>query len=170
MDDEWDIMNELEAEEAGTVKKKAEVQVEDSQGVEMPLGPDQAPEESESEDEQAQGALGANGLPRKVYKKKGQKRQTRRANLKPVLHKPRKEGDLEVRGGESEGEEGDVVAETQVDDGVSRLSAAAVGGETSKSANPVKRAAQKVSQNFRRLKINHPSSKGKGGGRFGRRR
>lgn len=175
MDDEWDIMNELEAEEAGTAKKKnaEQVQVEDSQGVEMPLGPDQAPEESESEDEQATGALGANGLPRKAYKKKGQKRQTRRANLKPVLHRPRKEGDLEVRGEESEGEEegGDLVAETQVDDGESRPSAAAtVGGETTKSANPVKRAAQKVSQNFRRLKINHPNSKGKGGGRFGRRR
>ncbi|KAM0718054.1 hypothetical protein Q7P37_006386 [Cladosporium fusiforme] len=173
MDDEWDIMNELEAEDQGNVpaaKKIDQVQVEDSQGVEMPLGPDQAPEESDSEEEGA--ALGANGLPRKVYKKKGQKRTTRRANLKPVLHQPRKAADLEPRRDESE-DEGDGVAETQVDgEGRSTADGSAPGQETAgnkidKSGNPVKRVAQKVSQNFRRLKVNGP--KGKGRGRFGRR-
>ena len=57
MDDDWDIMNELEAEENGLPppKKQAEeVQVADSQLVVMPLGPDRAPE-SESEEEVALG-------------------------------------------------------------------------------------------------------------------
>jgi DNA replication regulator SLD2 len=174
MDDEWDIMNELEAEEHGAQppKKQAEqVQVADSQLVVMPLGPDRAPE-SESEEEVA---LGNNGLPRKVYKKKGLKRQTRRANIKPVLNKPKKAADLEDKGGSDNDENDDeAVAETQVDGADTSNAGDAQGDgkgkDAEKSTNPIKRAAKKVSQNLQRLKINkNPNLKAKGKGRFGRR-
>lgn len=170
MDDEWDVLNELEAEENGyepaKKKKPEQVLVEDSQGIEMPLGPDQAPEESESEEEVV---LGANGLPRKPYKKRGLKRQTRRVNMKPALHKPKKAAELEAR--DESGDE--AVGETQLDDANSTMSNASKAerpeSESQKSANPVKKVAQKVSQNFRRLKIKNKNSKANGRGRFGRR-
>lgn len=169
MDDEWDIMNELEAEEHGappTKKQVEQVQVADSQLVVMPLGPDRAPE-SESEEEVA---LGANGLPRKVYKKKGLKRQTRRANIKPVLNKPKKAADLEDKGGSDNEESNDeAVSETQVDGPETKGAEDTQGEDADKSKNPVKRAAKKVSQNFQRLKIRNQNSKAKGKGRFGRR-
>ncbi len=80
LDDEADIMRELEMEEEGIpIPKKprnAEVLVEDSQ-VQMPLGPDRGLE-SEEEDEEEGSNLGPNGKPRKAWKKKGLKRQTRR--------------------------------------------------------------------------------------------
>ena len=93
MDDEWDIMRELEEEEECPnpgKAKAADVLVEDSQGVEMPLGPDQGPELSEDEADVDPGSLDANGNPRKVWKKKGQKRQTKRVKMRPVVHKPKK--------------------------------------------------------------------------------
>ena len=174
MDDDWDIMNELEAEENGLPppKKQAEeVQVADSQLVVMPLGPDRAPE-SESEEEVA---LGNNGLPRKVYKKKGLKRQTRRANIKPVLNKLKKAADLEDKAGGDDDENNDeAVAETQVEGQETTNEGDAQGEgqskDAEKSTNPIKRAAKKVSQNFQKLKIkNHQNTKAKGKGRFGRR-
>jgi hypothetical protein len=84
LDEEADIMREMEMEEQGIpIPRKAkvvkevkmpEVQVEDSQA-DMPLGPDRG---VESEDEDDEPELGRDGLPRKVWKKKGLKRQTRR--------------------------------------------------------------------------------------------
>jgi hypothetical protein len=79
LDEEANIMREMEMEEAGiAVPKKAkvpEVQIEDSQAA-MPLGPDRGLETDEDEDDEPE--LGRDGLPRKVWKKKGLKRQTRR--------------------------------------------------------------------------------------------
>lgn len=173
MEDDWDVLNELEAEENGTTapKKKAEqVQVADSQLVVMPLGPDRAPNESESEEEVA---LGANGLPRKVYKKKGLKRQTRKTNIKPVLHKPKKAADLEEKAGSDDEE---AVGETQLDnpEGKSVDEVQNEGGEKTaeKSMNPIKKVAQKVSQNFRKMNIkSHQTAKQKAHSsrRFGKR-
>nr|OQO17114.1 hypothetical protein B0A51_16208 [Rachicladosporium sp. CCFEE 5018] len=194
MEDDWDVLNELEAEDRGEVRRP-EVLVDDSQ--EMPLGPDQGPEESEDEfDPAAHGALGPNGLPRKVWKKKGLKRTTKAHKFKPVLRKPGKAAELE------DVAEEEVVAETQ------QIGAApaAVDGDadytdndelpdpatiSSKPAHPkssgaaavtapqdgaVKKAAKKVSAsanaNFRKLKIKNKNSKANGrggGGRFGRR-
>jgi hypothetical protein len=79
LDEEADIMREMEMEEAGISlppkKSKApQVLVEDSQAP-MPLGPDRG---LESEDEDEQPELGRDGQPRRVWKKKGLKRQTRR--------------------------------------------------------------------------------------------
>jgi hypothetical protein len=79
LDEEADIMREMEMEEAGISlppkKPKApQILVEDSQAP-MPLGPDRG---LESEDEDEQPELGPDGQPRRVWKKKGLKRQTRR--------------------------------------------------------------------------------------------
>jgi hypothetical protein len=78
-DEEADIMRELEMEADGMPAPKRikvpEIQVEDSQAA-MPLGPDRGLE-SETEDE-AENGLGPDGQPRKIWKKRGLKRQTRR--------------------------------------------------------------------------------------------
>lgn len=80
LDEEADIMRELEMEEDGVIAptqtRVSHIQVEDSQ-VEMPLGPDRG---SESEGEEEEEELGPDGKPRRVWKKKGLKRQTRRTN------------------------------------------------------------------------------------------
>lgn len=80
LDEEADIMRELEMEDDGisaTAKPRApQIQVADSQ-VEMPLGPDRG---SESEEEEEEDEVGPDGKPRRVWKKKGLKRQTRRTN------------------------------------------------------------------------------------------
>jgi hypothetical protein len=80
LDEEADIMRELEMEgEDGPQPRrqaKPDILVEDSQAA-MPLGPDRGLEsDDESEDEAEQ--LGPDGKPRRVWKKKGLKRQTRR--------------------------------------------------------------------------------------------
>lgn len=78
LDEEADIMRELEMEAEGISAparpKVSQVLVEDSQVV-MPLGPDRGLESEEEEEEEQ---LGRDGKPRKVWKKKGLKRQTRR--------------------------------------------------------------------------------------------
>lgn len=174
MEDDWDVLNEIEGGDDNTTasKKQAEpVQVSDSQLVVMPLGPDRAPGESESEEEVA---LGANGLPRKVYKKKGLKRQTRKTNIKPVLHKPKKAADLEEK---AESDDEEVVGETQLDgtegNSVENAQQENADKDAAKSMNPIKKVAQKVSQNFRKMNIkSHQTSKQKAAksrGRFGKR-
>ncbi|EME80892.1 uncharacterized protein MYCFIDRAFT_140374 [Pseudocercospora fijiensis CIRAD86] len=193
MDDEWDVMNEIEEEEAngGPLPKRlpANVQVEDSQDVvEMPLGPDQAFESSESEEEDR-------GTGRKPWKKKGLKRQTRRVKMKPVVHKPQK-AEAEAEGEEEE----EPVAETQLQhdpNSVDELgdSAAESGSDTEKQArgkakqksaaktkgqgkevekDESKKKGRKVDPlahtNFRALKIKNKNSKAGGRrGKFGRR-
>ena len=114
MDEEWELMNEMEAEERGDASqpKVTKVLVEDSQVAEMPLGPDQGDASSGEASEADPGALDANGKPRKVWKKKGLKRQTRRVIMRPVAHKPKKATDAEQFGSDSEA---DVVEETQLD-------------------------------------------------------
>ncbi|KAK4548971.1 hypothetical protein LTR36_008744 [Oleoguttula mirabilis] len=121
MDDEWDILDELEAEERGELPfaaaaaaAPAKVLVEDSQVAgEMPLGPDQGEPESDDEEQSTvrQPGVDANGKPRKPWKKKGLKRQTKRTNMRPVLHKARKASDLAAEEDKDDGAE--VVAETQ---------------------------------------------------------
>ncbi|KAF1350304.1 hypothetical protein EJ07DRAFT_169251 [Lizonia empirigonia] len=90
LDEEADIMRELEMEEEGIAAparpKIAQVLVEDSQIV-MPLGPDRGLESEEDEEEEEE--LGRDGKPRKVWKKKGLKRQTRRVIMRPNAIKPK---------------------------------------------------------------------------------
>ncbi|KAI7164782.1 hypothetical protein KC349_g382 [Hortaea werneckii] len=126
MDDEWDILNELEAEEQSTAPSRSsnasKVLVEDSQvqePSEMPLGPDRAPESEEEEGSgPEEGGVGPDGKPRKPWKKKGLKRQTRRVVMRPVMHRPKKAAELDTVN--EEDEDGDqVVEETQLATGVS---------------------------------------------------
>ena len=92
MDDDWDIMKELEADERSDTERPSvpKVLVEDSQAIEMPLGPDKGAELNDDASVDDQGAFDANGKPRKVWKKKGLKRQTRRVIMRPVIQKPKK--------------------------------------------------------------------------------
>lgn len=84
MDEEIDILREMEQEKAGggvpEKRRGQEVLVEDSQALDM-LGPDGA---SDSEDD---GKEGEEVPARRVWKKKGQKRQTRRviSKIKPCV-------------------------------------------------------------------------------------
>jgi hypothetical protein len=190
MDEELEMLNEMEDEAMGIVRPKktpaapaaaAAVLVEDSQAVEMPLGPDKAGGSSdESSDEEATG-----GFIRKPWKKKGLKRQTRRVIMRPVTHKAPKagSGDALLTIDEDDGEE--AVQETQLPD--SHAAAEGDDGETShgkgddtvtkstddngKKAKAKKMISAQANANFRRLNIKNKNSKAKGkGGRFGRRK
>ncbi|KAK5115458.1 hypothetical protein LTR62_001117 [Meristemomyces frigidus] len=179
MDDEWDIMNELEGRgednnDQGAIPVpalSAELVADSQPGLEMPLGPDQgAPLTDSEEDERNLGALGADGQPRKVWKKKGLKRQTKRSNMKPVLHAPQKAAELE------EAKEGVVARETtQAEAGEDTDGKEKDGAKDGKEADAKggkKKVAASAHANFRRLKIKNKNSKanGRGGGkRFGRR-
>ncbi|KAI1412724.1 DNA replication/checkpoint protein [Hypoxylon sp. FL1857] len=150
---------------------------------------DSAPEEE----------LGRNGQSLRVYKKKGQKRTTRRVNIKPTRSKrPQQptegQADPEV---EAEAEE-EVVLETQVEatrEGVEELELedanfdpfleedeepkkkgrAEKTKKTGQKEGKIKKAARKVNElahaNFKRLKLKNNGAKGSAaGGRFRRRR
>ncbi|TPX18179.1 uncharacterized protein E0L32_002688 [Thyridium curvatum] len=189
LDDDLEALHEMENEmnqPKRTAKAKPEQDdtiVEDSQ-VHLPLGGfddegmyDSAPEE---------GGLDR-GQPLKVYKKKGQKRTTRRVNMRPSRAK---------RPALGNGDEDEVVPETQVDtttagadgaaaDDVGSGSEFADSGDegqkpAKKTAAPkdgkIKRAAKKVNElahaNFKRLKLRNNGSKGGPGynSKFRRRR
>jgi len=165
------------------------VLVEDSQPG-FPLGgfDDEAQFDSEPE-ESKNPTLGRDGQPLKVYKKKGQKRTTRKVNMKPTRSKPQalpaalpEDSDDELAGNR------EAVPETQVDDTTGFTDArnfdsdsqseytASEGGtryrrpnqaKKSKSANKdgkIKTAARKVTamanQNFKRLKLRNSGAKG----------
>ena len=80
LDEEADIMRELEMEDEGGRLLRKQTQpdllVEDSQAA-MPLGPDRGLESDDGSEDEAE-QLGPDGKPRRVWKKKGLKRQTRR--------------------------------------------------------------------------------------------
>jgi hypothetical protein len=132
LDEEAEIMREMELEAEGiVVPKKArtgDFVVEDSQNA-MPLGPDRGEsDEDEDEKEADDGSLDKNGNPRKVWKKRGQKRQTRRVistftavskspstNMCPVrpnFVKPLPTQD--VLANENDSDQENIVAETQL--------------------------------------------------------
>lgn len=197
LDEEADIMRELEMEEEGmSMPKKPrlpEILVEDSQAP-MPLGPDRGLESEEDEEEEMP-ALGPDGKPRRVWKKKGLKRQTRRIIMRPnfakskpqpILHANSEDDQPEVPeiqghandispGHDSEGEESDYASDASHTPR-ERKTQQKKAEETKEKASKegiVKTAVRKVkataNANYRRLKI-----KGKGGnggkGKFGKRR
>ena len=88
LDEEMDILREIEAGDSTAgrsqaVLKPETVAVEDSQVLEMPLGPDGEESSGDDTDDHQSEAKGRNGKPLKVWKKKGQKRTTRKTNIKP---------------------------------------------------------------------------------------
>lgn len=118
LDEELDILREMEGGEISKLQSQfrggPEVCVEDSQIPDMPLGPD-GEGDSQSEDLEALEAEGndRNGRPLKVWKKKGQKRTTRRVTIKPNTAKWKPEP--EWKGGKENESEEEVAAveETQ---------------------------------------------------------
>jgi hypothetical protein len=89
LDEDLDILHELEMEAEGmppTKKAKVpEIQVEDSQ-LSMPLGPDRGLESEDDNEGEVEEELGPDGKPKRVWKKRGLKRQTRRVNSMILPH------------------------------------------------------------------------------------
>ncbi|KAI4208709.1 MAG: hypothetical protein LQ348_000030 [Seirophora lacunosa] len=118
LDEELDILREMEdgnvdAPESQT-KSGPTLCVEDSQAPDMPLGPD-GQGDSESDDQERLNAEGKdrNGRPLKVWKKKGQKRTTRRVMIRPNTAKWKPEP--EWKGGQEDENKEEVatIEETQ---------------------------------------------------------
>ena len=171
LDEEMALMHELETGESAPV-------VKDSQVAELPLGADG--EHDLSEDEEARAG------PKRLWKKKGQKRTTRRANI--GVNRAKWKPETEWKAGD--GSDVENVPDTQVADG----QAGAIGssktdtqqkdkkntkstkGKPSTSATaPDGKKTRKINPNatshanFRSLKIRNKNTKGRTGGRFGRR-
>ncbi|CAO1602846.1 hypothetical protein XANCAGTX0491_006444 [Xanthoria calcicola] len=212
LDDELEMLREMEGQGEDDHESQAKVVpkvwVKDSQVPDMPLGPDG---EGESEREDLEGLKTAgedrSGRPLKIWKKKGQKRTTRRVTIKPNTAKWKPE--QEWKGGKEDESEEEVVAvgETQIDapaldvraedaeefqsdeDGVHEDIADQGGQQNgppgeqgmhikrskSPKKEPLKEKKKKAVNaaahtNYRALKIRSKKSKGKGSGRFSRRR
>lgn len=120
LDEELDILREMEVAEdttvaPGTMLKPPIVVIEDSQVFDMPLGPDGAGASDDDLDDYENEGKGRDGRPLKVWKKKGQKRTTRKTNIKPNSAKWKPEP--EWQGTKDDDDDADtltVVAETQV--------------------------------------------------------
>ena len=112
LDEEMDIMREMEGggPPAPRFPKPPRVLVEDSQHGEMPLGPDRGIESEDELASQQREGIGKDGKPMRIWKKKGQKRTTRKSNMRPNMAKwkpePKWKGDGEE---EDEGDENENV-------------------------------------------------------------
>ncbi|PNS17504.1 DNA replication regulator SLD2 [Sphaceloma murrayae] len=158
--------------------------------VEMPLGPDAAPvSEDELSDSDITGALDANGQPRKIWKKKGLKRQTKRVIMRPVLRqvKPsevaatdlmdfssvkddKSDAELDKGSGESDFSDSDEDARRESAKKSLTMTKKEVQEKEIRKEEPKKRKVSAAAHaNYCRLKIKNKNSKGKGRGRFGRR-
>lgn len=133
------------------------------------------------------------GVPQRIYKKKGLKRQTKRSNLRPVRNRAHLKTSVpEIEHSEEEDDEpktnSERVPETQLDDAADdddldeAFNLEAHGGQAEtedatikkKMPNKLKKEPPKKKgpdrANYRRLKIKSKNGGGKPGGRFGRRR
>lgn len=197
LDDDLEALREAEAEmESGgppqpTIKiqkpdPKPDILEPDSQAKQLPLGgfDDEGLYDSHTED-----AVDRDRQPMRVFKKKGQKRTTRRANMRPVRTK--RPTNLAKENGSDEDEDGqDTIPDTQA-----RVGKSDVAGESdsefedkddtrdaktekkpAKKEGVVKKATRKVNQlahaNFQRLKLRNNGAKGGPGynSRFRRKR
>ncbi|KAF4988299.1 hypothetical protein FGRMN_9850 [Fusarium graminum] len=173
LDDELDALRDVENEEMGESKPKTlfpskpndDILVDDSQTRALPLGgfDDEGLYDSPVEE---------NGQPARVYKKKGQKRTTRRVKMRPTLTK-RPEN-------MTENPQSDVENDEPRDDGEEAGSdfeeVAEKKQKPAKKEGTVKKAARKVNElahaNFQRLKLRNHGAKGGPGfnSRFRRRK
>ena len=202
-DEDLNMLREMEDEEERRAPppEKPKILVEDSQlgggGVEMSLGADGEGQSSELEEEDAnKGRVGLDGKPLKSWKKKGQKRTTRKVNIRPSTAKwkpePKWEGGLEDDGEEmveetqarldsgeaKEGSERDDGNGSAYDSGNDREPAkakrktkkedVAKPEDQGEKGSKRKKIKATANPNFRALKIRNKNSKGKRG-RFGRR-
>ena len=197
LDEELDALREMESESASRNSLEQPKLLENhSQRPDMPLGPDGGLESHEDGVESADDGKGRDGRPLKVWKKKGQKRTTRRVLMKPNTAKWKPEPAWKVDQADRDDEAG--VAETQImstdrsksygcdNDDYEDIE----GGQGAKGARHVRRyglekslekkkgstkgVKKKISAtahaNFRALQIKNKQSKVKKSGRFGRKR
>ncbi|GAB0139131.1 hypothetical protein EsDP_00007346 [Epichloe bromicola] len=201
LDDDLEALREIENDTAGVsrpmspslgtrpapapVPAAPAVLEPDSQGRPMLLG---GFDNEEMYDSAHEDGVDRNGNPLPAYKKKGQKRTTRKANIRPTMKKRPQVVVAQEHGNGEDDEGADVVPETQViagpdgdyEDGASSDEAPAKGAANKKSKAkkdvPVKKVAKKVNElahaNFKRLKLRNHGAKGGPGfnSRFRRRR
>ncbi|KAL6877474.1 DNA replication/checkpoint protein [Trichoderma longibrachiatum] len=202
LDDDLEALREVEAEaEAASggpppqlpaksqmPEPKQDILEPDSQVKQLPLGgfDDEGMYDSPTEE-----AVDRDGRPMRIFKKKGQKRTTRRVNMRPVRTKRPTNLAEENESGEDEDDQ-DTVPDTQAQIGKSDIAGESDGDfedgdddvpddkakakKPAKSEGVVKKAARKVNQlahaNFHRLKLRNHGAKGGPGhnSRFRRRR
>ncbi|KAL8874063.1 MAG: hypothetical protein Q9174_000568 [Haloplaca sp. 1 TL-2023] len=118
LDEEMDMLKELEGDGDLTARSQAshhpKVCVKDSQEIDMPLGPDgQIQSESEAEDGSKRHGTDRNGRPLKIWKKRGQKRTTRRVMMRPTNAKWKPEPEWKGAKDDDSDKEVAAVEETQ---------------------------------------------------------
>jgi len=185
LDEELDMLREMEDGDAISTKtQQPKVMVNDSQRPDMPLGPDG---NVESEDDTgAYEAKRRDGKSLKVWKKKGQKRTTRRVTMRPNAAKWKPEPGWQGGRGSGDEVEDALVKESQVSkQGASgdelgseagiehaKQKIGKIEGKKEGKEGSVTKVKKKISAtahaNFRALKIKNKQSKGKRGGKFGR--
>ena len=191
-DEDLDLLRELEDDQCLVPKtgfkppQRPRLLVRDSQVAEMPLGPDKGSSSDEEEDTVQDGEE----KPGRRWKKKGQKRTTRKVNIKPsiVKWKPepswREQSDIQVAAEidtvgadkllEAHGLDEPSEGLAQKESKISKIRAMIAKNKVAKPQEQTERKGKtKVGalahMNFRSLKIKNKNSKGKGsGGRFGR--
>ena len=182
LDEELKMLREMESESAPRNHSKQPNFLEnDDQTSVMPLGPDGGQESDESGVDNADVGKRENEKPSKMWKKKGQKRTTRRILMKPNTAKWKSEPAWSA--GQAD-EVADGVAETQVP-GAGRPKDYGCGNDENEDIKQdhdvtrqrkvlPKKAKKKISAtahaNFRTLNIKNKQSKVRQGGRFGKRR
>ncbi|EHK23457.1 uncharacterized protein TRIVIDRAFT_37545 [Trichoderma virens Gv29-8] len=200
LDDDLEALREAEAdaeaESRGPIlppmkpqepQAKQDILEPDSQTKQLPLGgfDDEGMYDSPTED-----AVDRDGRPMKIFKKKGQKRTTRRVNMRPVRAK-RLTNLAEANESDGEEDEDYTIADTQAQTGRSDVAGESDGEfedgdeddtpdtkvkKPAKEEGVVKKTARKVNQlahaNFHRLKLRNHGAKGGPGynSRFRRKR
>ena len=189
LDEELDILREMEEEVAeegpfGAWKVKSAMQHSQliDKGTDLPLGPDG--EGFLSEDNPSQEGLTRDDSQLKIWKKKGQKRTTKKVKIRPNTQKWAPEPEWKERDAEVEDE--GVVQETQLleafqqndndeitenddlesDEDIQSKSKSKKSKIETDKPKSKKKVSATVHANFRALKIKNKNSKGKG--RFGR--
>ena len=197
LDEDLDALREMESESAFRISlEQPKVLINNSQQPDMPLGPDGGLESDEDGVEHADDRNRRDGRPMKVWKKKGQKRTTRRVLMKPNTAKWKPEPAWKVD--QADGDDEDGVAETQTKStdrsksyGYDSDDYEDIGGSQGatvvrnvrrytldKSLEKKRGLAKSVKKktsatahaNFRALHIKNKQSNVKKGGKFGRKR
>ena len=197
LDEELDALREMESESASRNSlQQPKVLDNHSQRPDMPLGPDGGLESGEDGVGYADDGKRRDGKPMKAWKKKGQKRTTRRVLMKPNTVKWKPEPAWKVD--QADGDNKDCAAETQTlstdrsksyacdsDDyedidggqgatGARNVRRDALDQSLRKKQGSAKSIKKKISAtahaNFRALHIKNKQSKVKKGGKFGRKR
>lgn len=102
--------------ESPSSKRKKERKQQQQQPVLLSGFDDENVYDSQDDDEMSKEGLDRNGQPLRVFKKKGQKRTTRKVNMRPTRTKRPSKPVEDEDGSEEEGEDGeDVIPETQFD-------------------------------------------------------